>query len=1157
MLFVILLAAMLPTLIVGWLGYTTIYNNSKADKMHDVGMVADIRQYQLTFTLNGASSRAAQFLEINLNRCNALFGRSTTQTESCLRSALTIFAGREKAAGATLHRPKADDLVVGTLTAGSPGSWKLQPGQLAVFPPAQNQSDRVYHVPVTDPQTQSQLVMTYPVSLMQDIFVPQSALGHSGETFLADSNGLFITKPRYKSVQGHSMAISAVPMQTCLQQKNMEMLELDYRAAPIIHGFRYTPEIGGGCIMAHFDQQEAFAPLEVLKRKLIAIALAFGLLAGMLAFYLTRQITKPLNNLGRTVGSIVDGSEKIEISERGPIEVVSLAHSFNLMLKRLSQVIGKLNLSMSELKQANIKLEKMSDHLMQSEKMLNEAQQLAHLGGWERDLATGSITCSEEIFRIFEIDLAHTDISYEEFILAVHPEDRETVDQAYLTCIQTREPFDIVHRLLFADGRVKWVNEHGTFFYGSNDVPLRSIGAIQDITERKHAEDMLRVAATAFETHEGITITDAHANIIRVNQAFQDITGYSQEEVLGKSTRILSSGRQDKAFYVEMWQQLSDNGSWTGELWNKRKNGQIYPEWLTISAVKNEQGETTEYVGIFSDITERKRMEEDMRRSEMKFRTLYESSGDAVMLLDEKGFFDCNVATLRVFDCPTRDDFINKHPSQFSPPTQPGGQDSISLANEHIATAFKNGSDRFEWIHRRLDGAEFPAEVWLVSMELDGRQVLQATVRDITERKQLEDTRARFVAIMEETSDLVAMADLTGHLIYINRAGRKLLEIDESADISKTEIADYHPKWAAEIVLREGLQTAATCGTWSGETALLTKSGREFAVLQVIMAHRRQGDGVEYYSTVIHDISKRKEVENELCKYVEELRTINQQLNDTQNLLLQSDKMASVGQLAAGVAHEINNPIGYVGSNLCSLDGYLKDLFEVVAAYEEIENTVADSAALARVKAVKNKVDLDFLKEDVLSLMSESQEGIIRVKKIVQDLKDFSRVDSGDEWHRADLHKGLDSTLNVASNEIKYKADVKKEYGDIPEVECLLSQLNQVFMNLLVNAAHAIEERGTITLRTGQQGDEVWVEVTDTGKGIAPEHINKIFDPFFTTKPVGKGPGLRLSLSFGIIQKHHGRIEVSSEVGKGASFKVWLPVNQPQDGNTGCRVSVA
>ena len=185
--------------------------------------------------------------------------------------------------------------------------------------------------------------------------------------------------------------------------------------------------------------------------------------------------------------------------------------------------------------------------------------------------------------------------------------------------------------------------------------------------------------------------------------------------------------------------------------------------------------------------------------------------------------------------------------------------------------------------------------------------------------------------------------------------------------------------------------------------------------------------------------------------------------------------------------------------------------------------------------------------------MSESKDGITWVKQIVQNLKDFSHVDTSDEWHFADLRNGLDSTLSIVNNEIKYKANVVKEYGDIPEVECLPSQLNQVFMNLLVNAAHAIEERGTITIhtgtiRTGQQGEEVWVEVADTGKGIAPEHLKKIFDPFFTTKPIGKGTGLGLSLSYGIIQKHHGRIEVQSEIGKGTTFRVWLPVKQPQAG---------
>jgi signal transduction histidine kinase len=178
--------------------------------------------------------------------------------------------------------------------------------------------------------------------------------------------------------------------------------------------------------------------------------------------------------------------------------------------------------------------------------------------------------------------------------------------------------------------------------------------------------------------------------------------------------------------------------------------------------------------------------------------------------------------------------------------------------------------------------------------------------------------------------------------------------------------------------------------------------------------------------------------------------------------------------------------------------------------------------------------------------MGESREGITRVKKIVQNLKDFSHAGSDDDWQWSNLHQGLDSTLSIVWNEIKYKAEVKKEYGEIPDVECLPSQLNQVFMNLLVNAAHAIEDKGIITIRTGTQDDGVWVEVSDSGNGIAPEHLNRIFEPFFTTKPVGKGTGLGLSVSYSIIQTHHGNINVASKVGEGTTFRIWLPVQHSE-----------
>ena len=181
---------------------------------------------------------------------------------------------------------------------------------------------------------------------------------------------------------------------------------------------------------------------------------------------------------------------------------------------------------------------------------------------------------------------------------------------------------------------------------------------------------------------------------------------------------------------------------------------------------------------------------------------------------------------------------------------------------------------------------------------------------------------------------------------------------------------------------------------------------------------------------------------------------------------------------------------------------------------------------------------------DLPQLLDESAEGLARVKKIVEDLKDFSRVDQAD-WQQADLNAGLESTLNVVRNEVKYKAEVLKQLSPLPRVTCLAGQLNQVFMNLLVNAAHAIRGHGTITLSTGHQDGWVWVQVDDTGCGMSDEVRRRIFEPFFTTKDVGKGTGLGLSLSYGIVQRHGGALLVRSTPGSGSQFRMWVPVDGP------------
>jgi two-component system NtrC family sensor kinase len=306
-----------------------------------------------------------------------------------------------------------------------------------------------------------------------------------------------------------------------------------------------------------------------------------------------------------------------------------------------------------------------------------------------------------------------------------------------------------------------------------------------------------------------------------------------------------------------------------------------------------------------------------------------------------------------------------------------------------------------------------------------------------------------------------------------------------------------------------------------------------------------QGEPVEVIGSLT-DITERRIIEEELKRNGEEQKRLIARLQQAQDQLLQSEKMASIGQLAAGVAHEINNPVGFVNSNMHSLRTYVGTLIKLVDDIDAVmDSATLDPSSRARIAQLKDEADLAFLKDDVTQLVGESMDGLKRVKDIVQALKNFSHVGET-EWQLADIHEGLNSTLSIAHNEIKYKATLLKRYGALPPIKCMISQLNQVFMNLIVNAAHAIERSGTITIATGTDGDDwVWVDVSDTGAGIAPEHMTRIFEPFFTTKPVGRGTGLGLSLSYSIVKRHGGQITATSEPGKGTTFRVRIPVAPP------------
>jgi len=286
----------------------------------------------------------------------------------------------------------------------------------------------------------------------------------------------------------------------------------------------------------------------------------------------------------------------------------------------------------------------------------------------------------------------------------------------------------------------------------------------------------------------------------------------------------------------------------------------------------------------------------------------------------------------------------------------------------------------------------------------------------------------------------------------------------------------------------------------------------------------------------------------QLSKKNHQLEDAYEELKQTQAKLVHTEKLASLGQLAAGVAHEINNPIAFITNNLTTLSEYVlvyKSLIEHYDEYIEHSSEHLNHSDLREIKrkvdTIKSKENLEFLNDDVENLLSETIVGTHRVSKIVAGLRDFSHTDNT-ELEPVDINECIESALMVANNEVKYKCKVKKDLSPIPLLACNKGKINQVLLNFIINAGQSIINEGTITIRSRLKDDEVIIEISDDGEGIKKENIDKLFDPFFTTKPVGQGTGLGLSISHGIIEEHHGYITVESKVGVGTTFQVHLPI---------------
>ncbi len=379
--------------------------------------------------------------------------------------------------------------------------------------------------------------------------------------------------------------------------------------------------------------------------------------------------------------------------------------------------------------------------------------------------------------------------------------------------------------------------------------------------------------------------------------------------------------------------------------------------------------------------------------------------------------------------------------------------------------------------------------------------------------------------IVDSMQATLVVTDGQGRIQRVNRALLQLLGYAEEELLG-------HP--LSQICTNEDLPGAIPVAAMHSESLALVRVEtryrcRDGRLIPMLCSRSalREGEGQEGVVCVGFDLSERKEFAAQI---------------------FQSEKLASIGQLAAGIAHEINNPLGFILSNLGTLAEYSRDILGLVREYERLYQALdsgkADQVSQARLRVgtCRAEVDIGYLMGDLDQLIGESREGAERLRRIVQSLREFTHLDQTEKIH-ASLNECLESALTIAWNELKYKAEVVKDYAVLPQVPCYPQELNQVFINLLVNAAQAIAGQGTISIRTFQTDQWVCAAITDTGQGITPEVRRRVFEPFFTTKPVGQGTGLGLSTSYHIVvHKHGGDLLVESQEGAGTTFTVQIPL---------------
>ncbi|MCC3436194.1 MAG: PAS domain S-box protein [Oscillatoriales cyanobacterium] len=893
--------------------------------------------------------------------------------------------------------------------------------------------------------------------------------------------------------------------------------------------------------------------------------------------------------------------------------------------------------------------------IRESQRQLQEAQRLAHVGNWELDTTTGTVTWSEELFRIHGLEPAATAPSREEQIALIHPEDLEFWHTEVQRGVDFGIPFDFDFRVYRPDGTLRHLNTLGRAEIDASGKVLKLFGTAIDITDRFLAEEALRQAAAELEdrvsdrtaelsqavtqleqeigdrklaeaavqvseqnlrtifnnVYDAIFIHDLEGNILDVNNRMLEMYGVSQEQATKLSIiNDYSSGDNPIEQTAELWARVLAGE--TGRMeWKARRpnDGSTFDAEIALSKI-NLNGNVNIIANV-RDISDRKQAEAELQRAQQFMESVLKTIPVGVVAKEAKElrFVLWNPAaeTLLGFSAA---EVMGKNDYDFFPTEQAdlftakdrevldSGQ-MVEIAEEDIQTS--QGESRI--FHTKKTAI----------LDADGTpQYLLAVTEDITDRKLAE------IALRRSSAQLKQQADREKLLNILTAQIRNSLDFDSIVTVAVQEIRAFlkidrcnfawyredgeEPFWEIikesrhpqlpdltgpyrasdfgpvgeqilhmEIVRLDDVETVAdpawkqTIRGMGYQSVLAIPMQALSGVMSAItccnsnVVRPWSDSEVELLQAITVQLAialNQADLYAQTRNKARELEQTLLQLTSAQSQLIQSEKMSSLGQLVAGVAHEINNPVNFIYGNLSHANEYTQDLLHLIELYQ---NYYPDP--VPEIQQEVEAIELEFLMDDLPKLLSSMKVGADRIQLIVASLRTFSRMDEA-EMKAVNIHDGIDSTLMILQHRVKAKPnypeiEVIKEYGQLPLVECYAGQLNQVFMNILSNALDALEERdarlSVEQMRENPSSIRIWTEmpkpdrilvrIADNGPGMTETVRNQLFNPFFTTKPVGKGTGMGLSISYQIVtDRHNGSLKCTSAPGEGAQFAIEIPL---------------